>query len=179
MINDQLGFYPISIDMPLLIQLQAFNFAILFLGLIFRIVITLFIAISILLIYSLLQVNVESRTYEIGVKRMMGLQKTTLIVDIISQTFLFVIPGIVVAFLLSFPCLRLIFFYAFEDTMELKMSSEPTIYAIMNALIIGIFIPLVSSLIPIKEAMKKNLNEALDYNRSKTKGAIIKILEPG
>jgi hypothetical protein len=66
-VNDALGFYPIDIDMPILAMLQGFNFAILFLALIFRIVVALFISISILLIYSLLSVSVEAKSFDIGV----------------------------------------------------------------------------------------------------------------
>ena len=66
-VNNLLGFNPINIEMPLLFQLQAFNYAILFFGLLFNIVITLFIVISILLIYSLLSVSVDAKAFTIGV----------------------------------------------------------------------------------------------------------------
>lgn len=49
------------------------SLAILFLGLIFDLVVVLFIALSVLLIYSLLVISVESKTFEFGVMRMVGL----------------------------------------------------------------------------------------------------------
>jgi hypothetical protein len=58
-VQDKLGFYPVEIEMPILIYLQAYNYAILFLALLFRIVITMFMCISVLLVYSLLSVSVE------------------------------------------------------------------------------------------------------------------------
>ena len=42
-------------------------------GLIFDIIILLFVIISVLLIYSLLMISVETKTFEIGVMRMVGL----------------------------------------------------------------------------------------------------------
>ena len=53
--------------------------AILFLGLIFDLVIILFISLSVLLIYSLLMISVESKTFEFGVMRMVGLSQSGLI----------------------------------------------------------------------------------------------------
>jgi ABC-type lipoprotein release transport system permease subunit len=47
----------------------------LLLGLIFGIIVFLFIVIAILLIYSLLMISVETKTFENGVLRMIGLSK--------------------------------------------------------------------------------------------------------
>jgi hypothetical protein len=58
----------------------------------------------------------------------------------------------------------------------LKLNTSPTLIAILNAVFVGVFIPFISAVLPIKEALGKNLNEALDYTRSKTKGVIITII---
>ena len=47
----------------------------------------------------------------------------------------------------------------------------------MEAVGLGLLIPLVSSLVPIKIALSKNLNDSLDANRSKSKGSIVTITE--
>jgi ABC-type antimicrobial peptide transport system permease subunit len=44
-------------------------------GLIFDIIILLFVIIAILLIYSLLMISVETKTLEMGIIRMVGLSK--------------------------------------------------------------------------------------------------------
>ena len=44
-------------------------------GLIFDIMLILFVAISVLLIYSLLMINIETKTFDIGVMRLVGLSK--------------------------------------------------------------------------------------------------------
>ena len=49
------------------------NVAILFIGLVFNILIILFIVISVLLIYSLLMITTETKTFDIGVMRLIGL----------------------------------------------------------------------------------------------------------
>lgn len=108
---------------------------------------------------------------------MLGLRKSLVIFDILINTFVFVLPGIVAAFVLSFVALELIFYYAFEQTLNLKMSSTPTFTAVLNGLFVGLLIPFISAILPIQEALSKNLNEALDYTRSKTKGVIISIVK--
>ena len=55
--------------------MQVFSNAILFFGLIFDIIVLLFVVLSILLIYSLLMISVETKTFEFGVMRMVGLSK--------------------------------------------------------------------------------------------------------
>jgi len=47
----------------------------LLLGLLFSIIIVLFVVVSILLIYSLLMISVETKTFETGVLRLLGLTK--------------------------------------------------------------------------------------------------------
>ena len=71
-----LGFYPVKGTNTLLNDMQLFNFAILFIGLVFSIVIILFVIISILLIYSLLMITTETKTFDIGVMRLIGLSSS-------------------------------------------------------------------------------------------------------
>jgi ABC-type antimicrobial peptide transport system permease subunit len=68
--------------MEVLDEMKDLSTGVLFLGLIFDIIILLFVIISILLIYSLLMISVESKAHEIGVMRMVGLSKSGLILMI-------------------------------------------------------------------------------------------------
>ena len=56
--------------------MSLYNFAILFIGLVFGIVIILFVIISVLLIYSLLMITTETKTFDIGVMRLVGLSSS-------------------------------------------------------------------------------------------------------
>lgn len=64
-------------------QIQVLEMGILIVGLIFTLVKSLFIIISVLIIFSLLMVSVESKTFEIGVMRMVGLEKVGIIALVI------------------------------------------------------------------------------------------------
>ena len=65
--------------MPLLLEMSVLQYGVLLLGIVFDVVIILFVTISILLIYSLLMVSVETKTFENGVLRMVGISKTNCI----------------------------------------------------------------------------------------------------
>jgi ABC-type antimicrobial peptide transport system permease subunit len=63
-------------------MMQEFSIGILFFHLIFNIVELIFILISILLIYSLLLIRLETKTLEIGIMRMVGTSKSGLVLMI-------------------------------------------------------------------------------------------------
>ena len=59
-------------EVPVLDALDETRFFSLFLGLILNVVIVILLGLSVLLIYSLLMVNVETRTFELGVMRLVN-----------------------------------------------------------------------------------------------------------
>ena len=81
---------------------------------------------------------------------------------IMIQSFMFVIPSVMFGFILSFPALGIIDNLVFSDDMGIQKSVLPSNYAVYQALAIGLVIPLLSSIIPIRNALSKNLNDSLD-----------------
>ena len=55
--------------------MQTSGYSILFIGLIFDVLLLIFIVVSCLLIYSQLLISIETKTHEIGVMRLVGLTK--------------------------------------------------------------------------------------------------------
>ncbi len=53
--------------------MQIYSYAILFIGLVFNILLIIFVIISVLLIYSLLMITTETKTFDTGVMRLLGL----------------------------------------------------------------------------------------------------------
>lgn len=164
-------------DMEVLKQMELYSNAILMLGLIFDIIILLFIILSVLLIYSLLMIQVESKSFEFGVMRMVGLSKFGIINMILLQSFMFVIPSVIVGFILSFPSLVGLYKNLFDADMGVDRTPVPSSFAVVQAIIVGLVIPLLSSIVPIQNALSKNLNESLDLQRSKTQAVFVEILD--
>ena len=175
LVND-LGFFKESVQCRILEELQDLSLGLVFLGILFSIVSFLFIIISVLLIYSLLMVTVEEKSFEIGIYRMVGLNKVGLVTMVLLKAFFFVMPAIIAAFIICIPILWLVFRMFLDESMGTTLLPFPTGLAIFYALCIGIIIPLLSSLAPLKVVLSKNLTEALDYSHSKTKAAYVKIM---
>ena len=149
--------------MKLLKLMEDYSTAILFLGLIFDIIVLLFIIVAVLLIYSLLMISIETKTFEIGVMRMIGLSKFGLISMVLIQSLLFVIPGIILAFGFSFAALKAVYSFLFSSKLGIDINANPNQFAVIQALVLGILIPIFSSIMPIQSVLSKNLNDALDY----------------
>lgn len=171
-----LGFFSIRLDLDLLGDLELFSQATMFLGLIFDVVTFLFVVLSVLLIYSLLMISVEGKSFEFGVLRMAGLSQSGIVTLVLTQAFLFVIPSVIVGFGLAISNLRGLNATLFPGDED--ASAFPDGYAVVQALAMGILIPLLSSIVPIQTAFSKDLNESLDIQRSKSKAVMVEILDP-
>ena len=86
---------------------------------------------------------------------------------------MFVIPSVIAGFILSVPCIWLVYAMLFSEDLGFRPSIMPGWYASIQALIIGIFIPLVSSIIPIKRAISVSLTDSLNTQRAKNSGVLI------
>lgn len=129
-IMKDLGMFPLDSQTELLTIMAIFSQAIMFLGLVLDIIILLFIVMSVLLIYSLLLISVESKSFEFGVQRMVGLSKSGIIWIILIQGLMFVAPSILIAFPLSYPILVYCNQLIFSDVMGVEMSGMPSNSAI-------------------------------------------------
>ena len=68
-----IGPYKYISSIDLLKSMQGYSTSIMLIGLIFDVLLVIFVVISCLLIYSLLLISVETKTFETGVMRLIGL----------------------------------------------------------------------------------------------------------
>lgn len=71
-------------------------------------------------------ISVESKTFDFGVMRMVGLSKGGIISMIIIQSFMFVIPSVVFGFIMCFPTLHIIDNYIFDPEMGMEQTNLPS-----------------------------------------------------
>ena len=159
---DAMGFYQMNTQFHLLGAMKSTEQALLFIGLVFKILLLIFIVVSVLLIYSLLLISVETKTFEIGVMRLMGLSKAGFVALILTESMCFVFPSIVTGYICAMPILSLIYGYVFTEDMGFTPSIIPEFGATLQAFTIAVTIPCVSSILPIKRALSLSLTEALD-----------------
>ena len=158
---EQLGVYPTTTYMRKLFYIEITSYASMFLGLIFSVLIFLFLFISILLIYSLLMITVEEKAFDAGIMRLQGLSKKGYLGSILFQAVLFVLPSIFFGYLSSLPALYLFFEWIFSnqaDSDTADISCLPSADATVKSLILGFFIPFVATILPIHVALKKTLS---------------------
>ena len=144
-----LGVYPVYTTMFLLYTMEILSNAILLLGLIFDIILILLVIVSVLLIYSLLMITVEYKTFESGIMRLIGLSKTGYVASIFMQASLFVLPSIVCAFFASVPVLYYLYKILISSEISTFILPIPGLEACLIGLFLGLFIPALSSIIPI------------------------------
>ena len=70
-----LGFYNIEAHLDLLGSMAVYKSTVVLIGLGFTVLLVIFVVISCLLIYSLLLISVETKTFENGVMRLVGLTR--------------------------------------------------------------------------------------------------------
>lgn len=148
-----------------------------FIGLIFDILLIIFFVVAILLIYSLLMISVETKTFDFGVMRLVGLTKVGFVGMILTQAGLFVLPAVLLGFILAFPTIYFMYKTLFDSSLGYMPSIVPSVSTVAGALFVGVLIPLLSSIIPIRRALSTTLNDALDVNRGKTPGVLITFID--
>ena len=163
------SFPQLSISMPILTSLYGFRFFSLFLGLILSIILTILFILSTMLIYSLLMISIETRTFELGVHRMVGMTTSGIINMLLVQACSYSIPAWVIGLVIS----QIAAAYlcgVLEDRVEVPVSRLLTAYSILVASFLGLIIPLLAAILPIRTALSKNLHDSLDTQHSKTMG---------
>jgi len=119
-------------------------------------------------------ITTETKRYENGLMRVVGLSKWGYSGMILLQAVLFVIPSITLGFLTTIPMLAFIYGKLFTSEMGFEKSVWPSGTACLQALAIGLIIPLFSAILPIKIALSKTLSETLNTVHS-TAGSVISI----
>jgi ABC-type antimicrobial peptide transport system permease subunit len=90
---------------------------------------------------------------------------------------MFVVPSIIAGFAVCYPLLWLQYKYLFTEDLGFQPDLSPEKTAVIQALSIGLLIPILSSIVPIRAALSKSLNDALNPQRSKTQGMMVTVLD--
>ncbi len=161
-------------SLPVLSGIKSYRFFSLFLGLILNIIILFIFFLSVLLIYSLLMVSVESRTFELGILRMVGMTRGRLVGLVVTQALFYAIPGIAIGLPVA-QGLAVAFASFLSSIALVQLSPLLSPLSICLALLAGILVPLIAAIVPIRAALSKNVWDSVDTRRSKTKAVEYKL----
>lgn len=170
----KLGFAQVFVDMPVLRGLGGTEMVALFLGLILNVIIFILLFLSVVLIYSLLMISVETRTFEMGILRMIGMARPSLISLLLVQAFAYAIPAWIIGMLSAL----VVYAGAASVVTNITQAAIPKLltgtgFAI--ATLMGFIVPVASSVLPIRSALGKNLQDSLDTKHNKTKAVEISL----
>lgn len=84
LLQQKLGMLAIKMDLPIITAITKLRYASMFLRLLANMVIILFSTLSVIMLYNLLLVTVETKTYELGVLRILGLNAKGIIALVIT-----------------------------------------------------------------------------------------------
>lgn len=165
---------PVSITTPLKSVVSVFNYLMYLLQQIFNFVLVVFGFLSGLLIYSLLIADVESKTYEFGMLRAIGLLRAMLVEILALESSVFSLMGIVVGLVLGYGGIVLVNFLV-ASLAALPMQFIPDWKAIVIPVALGVVIPLVANIVPIRRVLSNTLRDALDLYHSSTNEVTLSI----
>lgn len=168
----KLGFSELLTDMPVTDSLNVTQYFSLFLGLILNVVILILLLLSTMLIYSLLMVNVETRTFEMGVYRLVGATRGGIVQLLLMQAFSYAVPSWVCGLLFSEALMMGVSVW-FKEQTGVPMEPVLTPLAVFIATLLGIFVPVVSAIFPIRHALGQNLHDSLDTKRQKVQAVSV------
>ena len=97
--------------------------------------------------------------------RALGFQKNHVVVYIVIQAFCFALPGLKIGLLIA-----LLLSDAFRETVYVSnnMVGEYglSLSTVVPAVLMGLLMPLVANIGPVRNALSKNLRSSLDASRS-------------
>lgn len=163
------GFSQLSSSLGVLDALREGQFVTLYLGLVLDVLLAVLFALATVLIYSLLLINTSGRRFEVGVRRMLGQTRPSIVGLLGLQAAAYSVPawvtGLVAAQLVASAVLG-----NFADLAGLgaggsalrRLSSE----AIVTATVLALAIPALAAIVPIRQALTEDsLREAADASR--------------
>jgi len=143
------------------------------LGGIFNIVLLLIASISTLLIYSLLMVTAETKVFDNGVLRMVGVTKLDCVLTISMQSLSFVVPSLLISYGVAILANHYLLAFIYTPEMGIGLSPFPDFFSTTQAVVIGFVMPMLASILPIQKVMSKTISESMSTSRPK--GVVVEI----
>jgi ABC-type lipoprotein release transport system permease subunit len=127
-----------------------------------------------MVIYSLMVANAETKTYEFGMLRALGMRTDALIELMLVQALFYAIPAIAVSvplsYLANFPVQFGVSYYT-STPLDMSLS----FVGMMIGFSVGLAMPIVANIVPIRRALSRTLRDALDLYHSVSNESVIRI----
>ncbi|KAH7824137.1 putative DUF214 family protein [Monocercomonoides exilis] len=169
-----LSFDGLDVTMPVPDAFSIWSLLGMVINMVSLLIIVVLVGISIVLIYSLLQISVDTRTFELGILRMVGLNRAGVIGTLIAQAILYSIPGWILGIGLGY-LVNWIVVRVLADVCSVPLDALMPALSIIIATLIAFGISLIASIFPIRSALSQNLHDSIDVNHSKNQVVVVSI----
>lgn len=102
-----MGIYAVQSEMPILYLMSKMSYFGMFIGVILKLIVFSLFCLSVLMMYNMMMIGVETRNFDFGMLRTVGLTKQMLMVTVLFDSLKYVIVANVLAFPVSIFALRL------------------------------------------------------------------------
>ena len=109
--------------------------------------------------------------------RLVGLSKTSFVGMIFTQSYVFVLPAVAMGFACYYPVMMIVYGILFTEELGFEPDYSPSRGAALQALFLGLLIPALSAIIPIRLALAKSLPESLSKGRDKLSGVVVTLTD--
>ena len=123
-----------------------------FIGVILKLIVFSLFCLSVLMMYNMMMIGVESRNFDFGMLRTVGMNRRSLMLAVLVDSLKYVAVANLLGFPVSYGTLKLVSgiftkFFGFEYVLT------PTFDAVAIAVVVGFLVPVVASFVPIRVAL--------------------------
>eukprot|EP01084_Bolivina_argentea_P186264 321107_1 len=167
-IRYKIGWNLVDLRLDILQSMSLLSYTILSLSIVLDMIIFVLILLSVGLLYSLLVISVDSKKFMLGILRMLGMSKRSLVYLLISQSLAYSIPAYIIGMILA--QIGVIYVSGILGSSgNVTLDTKLSLTAIIIATVVGIGCSLVAAILPIISALQQNLRDVLDIRHSQTK----------
>lgn len=155
--------------MPIAQNYVTLGYVGMFIGVMLKLIVAALFMLSVIMMNNMLLMGVERKNFDFALMKMMGANKFFIIINLLSNSLKYVFFSNAIAYPLAYMTLEVVT-DVFEVFFGYKHPINPTTFAIIGGIIIGVMVPIISSIAPIWGVVKNDLVENLDPVNTKTEG---------
>ena len=164
-----------TVEFPLIKSMIKFKYGTIMLNLILNITILALFGLSLILTHSLILITTETHSFEFGILRLVGNSKKNVILIIILECLFFSIPAFILAVIFGHFILIKI-----NEIIKEELNTDLNISITLNGFIISFILnflgPILSTIFPIRNILRKNIAISLNTIINKTQGMKIEVI---
>ncbi len=177
-VTSDIGLFSVKSSMPIASNIIILGYFGMFIGVVLKLIIASLFILSAIMMNNMLTMGVETKQFDMALFKTMGANKVFIVIYIMINSLKYVLISNFIAFPFAYFILRMMT-DLFESFFGYKYEIYPTFGSILGGLLIGILVPIISSLSPMRDILNNNLVEHLNPIRNKTEAIHTEIYVEG